>query len=300
MNYQLHRVPVRGGELAVGQWGPADAPQTVLLVHGVTASHQSWPLVAELIDGARILAPDLRGRGRSNHLPGPYGMPQHADDLAATLDHFGVETALVVGHSMGAFVSVVLAHRHADRVSELILVDGGLPLAVPDNLSPADFTKAVLGPAQDRLAMTFESEKAYLDFWRRHPAFVDDWNPTVENYVAYDLSGTAPELHPSTTYQAVAEDSAELTGSDSLLTALDALKHPTTFLRAPRGLLNADPLYTPENVAQWKDKLSSLETIEVDDVNHYTIVLGEAGASRIAAVVTDALHRHTSKAGTNA
>lgn len=300
MNYELHRVPVRGGDLAVGQWGPTDAAQTVLLVHGVTASHQSWPLVAGLIDGVRFLAPDLRGRGRSNQLPGPYGMPQHADDLAATLDHFGVEQALVVGHSMGAFVSVVMSHRHPDRVSELVLIDGGLPLAVPPHVSPADFTKAVLGPAQDRLAMTFESEQAYLDFWRRHPAFVDDWNPTVENYVAYDLSGAAPELHPSTTYQAVAEDSAELTGSDSLMRALEALQHRTTFLRAPRGLLNADPLYTPENVAEWKAKLSSLETEEVDDVNHYTIVLGEAGASRIAAAVTDALHRHTSKAGTNA
>lgn len=300
MTYQLHTVPVRGGDLAVGQWGPADAAQTVLLVHGVTASHQSWPLVAEALDGVRVLAPDLRGRGRSNHLPGPYGMSQHADDLAAVLDHFGVAQAVVVGHSMGAFVSVVLSHRHPERVSELILVDGGLPLAVPENVSPADFTKAVLGPAQDRLAMTFESEQAYLDFWRRHPAFADDWNETVENYVAYDLSGAAPRLQPSTTYQAVAEDSAELTGSDSLLTALDALEHPTTFLRAPRGLLNAEPLYTTENVAQWKGRLPTLQTTEVDDVNHYTIVLGEAGAKRIAAVVADALQRQKSKAGTNA
>src|SRR5690606_9508333 len=98
-------------------------------------------LVAHLLKGVRVLAPDLRGRGRSNQLPGPYGMPQHADDLAAVLDHFGVETALIVGHSMGAFVSVVLSHRHPERVSELILVDGGLPLAVPANVSPADFTK---------------------------------------------------------------------------------------------------------------------------------------------------------------
>lgn len=300
MNYQLHAVPVRGGDLAVGQWGPQDAGHTVVLVHGVTASHQSWPLVAGLLGGARVLAPDLRGRGRSNQLPGPFGMPQHADDLAAVLDHFGVDEALVVGHSMGAFVSVVLAHRHPGRVTELVLVDGGLPLAVPANVEPADFTRAVLGPAQDRLAMTFESERSYLDFWRRHPAFANDWNDTVENYVSYDLSGTAPELHASTAYEAVAQDSAELTGSDPIVTALGALSHRTTFLRAPRGLLDADPLYTPENVAQWSQKLSTLQTLEVDDVNHYTIVLGEPGAQRVAAVVTDALRRHTSKAGTNA
>src|SRR5690606_30778701 len=127
----------------------------VLAVHGVTSSHKSWPLVAAALDGVRVIAPDLRGRGRSNQLPGPYGMPQHADDLAAVLDAFGADSAVVVGHSMGAFVSVVFSHRPPERVSELVLVDGGLPLAVPEGIAPDELTKAVLGPAQARLTMTF-------------------------------------------------------------------------------------------------------------------------------------------------
>src|SRR5690606_31424603 len=117
--------------------------------------------------------------GRSNQLPGPYGMPQHADDLAAVLDAFGVEQAVVIGHSMGAFVSVVLSHRHPNRVAELVLVDGGLPLFVPEGIAPDDLTKAVLGPAQERLTMTFDSVNSYLDFWRVHPAFADDWTETI-------------------------------------------------------------------------------------------------------------------------
>ncbi|HUG50418.1 MAG TPA: alpha/beta fold hydrolase, partial [Terrimesophilobacter sp.] len=115
-NYRLHTVPVTGGDLAVGVWGSQDAP-VVLAVHGVTASHRCWPLVARDLPGLRIIAPDLRGRGRSNTLPGPFGMAQHADDLARVLDGFGVDRALVLGHSMGAFASVVLADRHPSRVS---------------------------------------------------------------------------------------------------------------------------------------------------------------------------------------
>lgn len=298
--YQLTSVPVRGGDLAVGVWGPADAEHTVLAVHGVTSSHQSWPLVADRLPGVRIIAPDLRGRGRSNLLPGPYGMPQHADDLAAVLDHFEVERALVIGHSMGAFVSVVLSHRHPERVSELVLVDGGLPLFVPEGIAPDDLTKAVLGPAQERLTMTFNSVNNYLDFWRVHPAFADDWTDTIENYVAYDLYGEAPELHPATMYQAVAEDSAELTGSDSLMNALDALTHRATFLRAPRGLLDAAPLYEPEYVAQWVQKLPTVSASDVDDVNHYTIVLGGEGAAAVAAVAREALARREWKTRTTA
>lgn len=297
--YEFRTVPVRGGELAVGVWGEPDAAQTVLVVHGVTASHQSWPLVAQNLPGVRVVAPDLRGRGRSNTLPGPYGMPQHADDLAAVLDAFDLDRVVVVGHSMGAFASVVLAHRHPERVAELVLVDGGLPLTVPPDVTPAEFTRTVLGPAQDRLSMTFESVESYLDFWRQHPAFANDWSETIKNYIAYDLDGNAPELRPSTSYRAVEEDSAEqLGGENSLASAIEALAHPTTFLRAPRGLLDADPLYTPEYVAKWSEKLTTLSTREVDDVNHYTIVLGDAGAKLVAGAITQALARHTTKAGT--
>lgn len=298
--YELTSVPVRGGDLAVGVWGPADADLTVLAVHGVTSSHRSWPLVADRLPGVRVIAPDLRGRGRSNQLPGPYGMPQHADDLAAVLDAFGVGRAVVVGHSMGAFVSVVLSHRHPERVSELVLVDGGLPLWVPEGVTPEDLTKAVLGPAQERLTMTFASVDNYLDFWRVHPAFANDWTETIENYVAYDLYGETPELHPATMFQAVAEDSAELTGSDSLMNALHGLVHRASFLRAPRGLLNGAPLYEPEYVAQWAQKLPTVSTHEIEDVNHYTIVLGSAGATAVASVVSEALARQESKASTTA
>lgn len=297
--YSFHAVPVRGGDLAVGVWGSESAAQTVLLVHGVTASHQSWPLVAEALTGVRVIAPDLRGRGRSNQLPGPYGMPQHAEDLAAVLDHFGVSSCVVVGHSMGAFVSVVFAHLHPGRVAELLLVDGGLPLAVPEGMDPADFTKAVLGPASERLSMTFASREEYARFWQQHPAF-SEWTDTVAGYVDYDLQGSEGQLRPATAYQAVAEDSAELTGSDSVVSALDGLAHRTTFLRAPRGLLNAEPLYQAADVAAWAQRLPAFEAVEVDDVNHYTIILGERGAQQLLPRIREALVRHAPAEGIRA
>ena len=73
-DYRTTRVPVRGGNLTVGEWGPSNGP-AILVVHGVTASHLTWPLLASLLPDAHLIAPDLRGRGRSNALPGPWGMP---------------------------------------------------------------------------------------------------------------------------------------------------------------------------------------------------------------------------------
>jgi hypothetical protein len=171
-----------------------------------------------------------------------------------------------------------------------VLVDGGLPLPSPEGVSDEELMKATLGPAAERLSMTFASREAYRAFWRQHPAFVRDWSPTVEDYLDYDLVGEEPELHPSSSYEAVAEDSIELRGGASLLAAIDELAHPTTFLSAPRGLLDeVPPLYPAEAVAEWSEKLPAIRMLAAEDVNHYTIVMSDRGASAVAAIVREGL-----------
>ncbi len=69
---------------------------------------------------------------------GRAGLDAHARDLIAVLDALGVERAVVVGHSMGAFVALVLGDLYPERVSRVVLVDGGLPLDLPAGLSTDD------------------------------------------------------------------------------------------------------------------------------------------------------------------
>src|SRR4051794_17948038 len=117
-------VPVTGGELAVHRW-PGEGP-IVLAVHGLTSNAYSWGVVADQLGGdVTLIAPDLRGRGRSNGLPGPFGIAQHADDLAMVLDAIGAEQVVVAGDSMGGFIAALFAVRHAARGGELGLGGGG-------------------------------------------------------------------------------------------------------------------------------------------------------------------------------
>jgi lipase len=285
--YRALDVPVDGGHLRVGVWdvdGDPDAP-TALLVHGVTASHQSWQLVAAHLPGMRLVAPDLRGRGRSEAV-GRAGMAAHAADLVRVLDRLEIDSTLVVGHSMGAFVAVVLAHREPDRVDGLVLIDGGLPLDVPAGLTADQVVQLVLGPTAERLAMRFESVQAYLDFWRAHPAFADEWSEAVEDYLAYDLVGEAPQLRPATRYEVMATDTEDLNTGTALVEALAQLRHPALLLTAPRGLLDQIPgLYAGERLTTMLEQTPSVRSHEVPDVNHYTIVLSEPGARAVAASV---------------
>jgi lipase len=298
--YRTVDVPVRGGNLRVGVWEPtagqpdgtdnADSP-TIVAIHGVTATHRCWDMVAQRLPGFRIVAPDLRGRGRSNSLPGPSSMTQHADDVADALDFLAIPRALVLGHSMGGHVSVVFAHRHSGRTAALVLVDGGVPLPVPEGIT-TEALVAALGPAADRLTMTFPDQEAYRQFWRVHPAFADDWNQAITDYVDYDLVGVPPELRSSTSVVAMTEDTVDMYSGQAVPEALGHLPSPTIFLRAPRGLLNDEPgLWPPEWIQQWQDRLPALDVREVADVNHYTILMSDRGAAAVSGAVLETLQR---------
>ena len=285
VTYSTFAAQVADGALAGGQWHPDAAGLPLLAVHGISATHRSWDLLAGALDDRRVIAADLRGRGRSNTLPGPYGLERHADDLAAMLDALEVDRALVVGHSMGAFVSVRFAERHPDRVAGLVLIDGGLPVPNPGGIPPEDLPAVLLGPALERLSMTFPDRAAYLDFWRRHPALGPYWNDAIEAYVEYDVEGEEPALRSSARAEAVAENAVQLDGADGYAEALLALPAPVDFFRAPRGLLDAAPLYPEEVVAEWAERMPQLVVHEVPDVNHYTIVMAAQGAEGVIPVI---------------
>jgi pimeloyl-ACP methyl ester carboxylesterase len=289
--YRTIDVAVRGGDLRVALWdGRSDAAPTVLLIHGVTASHLSWPFVAERLPDVRVIAPDLRGRGRSNGLTGPAGLAAHARDMVAVLDALDIEDVVVVGHSMGAFVALVLADMYPERVSRVVLVDGGLPLDLPAGLASDEIITLVLGPTADRLAMRFATVDAYRDFWRAHPAFRRDWTPVLEAYLAYDMVGEEPELRPATSHATLEEDSIDQNTGTAIVSALRDLRRPTVFLTAERGLLDqVPPLYADERIPVLLTAYPGLQHVAIPDVNHYTIAMSERGADAVAEVVREQL-----------
>lgn len=295
MTYQKFQIPVHGGELTVGVWGASDSQMTILAPHGITANHTCWQPLSEALPEARIIAPDLRGRGGSNSLGEPFGLLQHAKDMLATLDYFEVEKALVVGHSMGAFVSVRFAANFPDRVTALLLVDGGLPLKKPTGVATDDLVSATLGPAAERLARVFESRGEYQEFWKEHPAFSSDFNKYVSAYVDYDLTEVEQGFKPSGRIESVEADIRELFGEEQYLHEMQLITQPVTFMRAPRGLLDDEPLYSADLTEHHSDLIENLTVQHLQDFNHYTIVLSESGSQLVADQVQEIYSKQVSQ-----
>ncbi len=115
---------VIGGVRVAYQANGQENRPALLLVHGFPLDSGMWDAQLEgLADRARVIAPDLRGHGRSDVPPPPYSMEQHADDLAELLDTLGVRKAVVAGLSMGGYVTLAFWRRHPERVAGLALVD---------------------------------------------------------------------------------------------------------------------------------------------------------------------------------
>ncbi|WP_370894876.1 alpha/beta fold hydrolase [Janibacter sp. GXQ6167] len=289
--YELAQAAVAGGHLAVGTWRPTTAAAEdpglpVLAIHGITGNHRCWHYLADCVPDRQVIAPDLRGRGGSYALPGPYGLGGHAEDMVAVLDAFGIDRVRVVGHSMGAFVATVLAYRYPDRVDSLILVDGGMPMTTSRPLADEELARDIPENLAARLDLRFRTKDDAVMFWRMHPAFAHDWSPVVADYARYDLGGRAPRWRSRAVKDALIEDSADILRGSEHRDALDHLAHQAQWLTASLGLLGQAPgLYPPPLLLHWVETYPEVIVRPVAGVNHYTIVMSRRGGEAVAAAV---------------
>jgi lipase len=289
-------IPVAGGALALFRLGagPGTA-EPVVAVHGITANSHAWFAVDRALEGrAALLALDLRGRGSSSGLPGPYGMEAYARDLLAVLDACGLERAVLAGHSLGAYAVARFAADHPERVRAAVLVDGGLTSPELKHVDPEPFLAAFLGPALARLELSFDTHEAYHDWWRAHPALAgsDVADSDLTAYADHDLDGSMPELRSTVVKEAVRADAHELFEMGK---PAHRLTVPVELLRAPRGLQNnPEPMIAAELAAAWVAEAPDQRRVtEVPDVNHYTLVMGQAGARAVAQAIVRALQTPT-------
>ena len=119
-------VTVNGLKLHYLDWGTVGKPVMVLL-HGLRGHAHSWDDVsAAMYQNYHVLALGQRGRGDSDWAPdGDYSTEAYVADLAALVDALGLDTFVLVGHSMGGRNSMAFTARYPEKVQKLIIVDVG-------------------------------------------------------------------------------------------------------------------------------------------------------------------------------
>ncbi|MCC6146217.1 MAG: alpha/beta hydrolase [Anaerolineaceae bacterium] len=96
----------------------------MVLLHGFPLDHTIWYPVVDILAaaGIQVILPDLRGHGLSPSPEGVYTMNLMAEDILNLLEDLGIEKAVLVGHSMGGYVSLAFSCLYPNRLSGLALV----------------------------------------------------------------------------------------------------------------------------------------------------------------------------------
>ncbi|GHC36821.1 alpha/beta hydrolase [Aidingimonas halophila] len=135
------------GRIAALSWGQSQAP-VWLALHGWLDNAASFsrlaPRLAESLD-IRVVAIDFAGHGMSRHAcAGDYAIWDYVHDVLDALDELGVESAPLLGHSMGAGVACLVAAALPERVDRLLLVDGLGTLTTAADETAKQLRKGVL------------------------------------------------------------------------------------------------------------------------------------------------------------
>ena len=101
--------------------GPA-----LLLLHGIGDSSQTWvPLMRRLARRYTVIAPDLLGHGMSDKPRADYSVAAYANGMRDLMEVLGIDSATIVGHSLGGGVAAQIAYQYPDRCERLVLVASG-------------------------------------------------------------------------------------------------------------------------------------------------------------------------------
>ena len=110
--------------LSALQAGPADAPTTIVFIHGFGGWKEQWlPQICCLSAGARVIGLDLRGHGESSKPRSEYSVEEFLKDLEVTIEALEVKKPFVlVGHSFGSALVASYAAEHPDEIEKLVLI----------------------------------------------------------------------------------------------------------------------------------------------------------------------------------
>jgi pimeloyl-ACP methyl ester carboxylesterase len=285
-----HRVPVEGGELFVGVWPAPDASAPVVVaVHGGTSSHRIWYRIASALGGrVTLIAPDFRGANGSESVGPPFGLRAHADDVRRIADHFGAARVILAGWSLGGFIAANAAALLRDRAIAAVLIDGGLPLPLPDGFDPVAMQDVLIEPAMKRYRRRFASRDEHRAVWRAHPSLSDAslWSDelvdAIDDELEIEPSDGQSRLRFRVNLDSLRADVLDTLRGDTR-TAVERIEAPTTFVWAERGLEDEPVGYYPLEALREYARARNLRIAPGHGLNHYTLMLSDRGAGLVAA-----------------
>jgi 3-oxoadipate enol-lactonase len=233
--------------LAYRQYGQGNA---VLLIHGFGLNGAMWEAQVEaLASNYLVLVPDLPGHGETPPLGGdrPITIERYAEEVLTLLDALGVDSAAVVGHSMGGYVTMALQKIAPKRVTGVAMISSQARADTPDG-------KAGRLALAEKVAAGGSAVLADAIAPKLFAASVDQENPDYQRAVAAMRQMPVPGIRDSLLAMA---------GREATNQQLAALRLPTLFLAGAD-----DRLIPPDRTEEMAGLVTGGEPILVGAAGH--------------------------------
>lgn len=242
--------------------GPADRPP-VLCLHGLSRNSRDFESLAERLSGEwRVIVPDFRGRGMSDHDPVParYMPPTYAADVLHLLDELAIDEAVFVGTSLGGLVTMIVAGFAPQRIAGALLNDVGPELSEAGIERIREYIgKPLLFANWDDAAEKFASK--YPD---RHPGYGHDQWVTYAKRVCRETERGVEFDYDMAIAEPFQDVDTNATGTPDAWPLYRALAgRPLTILRGE----NSD-LFPAEVAEKMREAVPGAELVTVPGVGH--------------------------------
>lgn len=257
----LYKVNVNGKAIQVADYPGEKGP--IIAIHGLTGTHKNMHYYAERFKGDyRFISVDLRGRGNSDETDVETSIFKHADDIIGLINELKIDNPILLGYSMGAFISAIIASR-LKSVSGLILLDGAA--------KATEHQRAIVQPSLGRISRAFTSKEQYVEEINKiYTNLGVEWNDVLQDTVEYEVGQVGDHWeNKSTEARIVADFNSFYTFTPKEI--FSQIACPVLLVYAKGNIGSMPPLFYITDYEETREYAKQIETV-ISQCNHYTMV----------------------------
>ncbi len=274
-------IDLRGLKLCLCEWGPEIGP-TVVCVHGLLDHGAAWEAVAQPLAraGYHVVAPDLRGHGRSDHVGvgGSYQLLDFVSDLDALMRALDVNAVTLVGHSMGSSVALLYGAARPRQIAQLVLIEPYVPLGQQAPQLLDQLVTQLDYRAMQLQHPVFRDVAAAAAYLRQHtPAFTQATAERTAGRLTISSAAGVTwrwDVALSTRSSLATHDEG---GESNYLALLAEIQVPVTVVYG-----TASHAYQPAVKSLWAEKFSAVHLLALAGSHHLHLEQAQALAQIIA------------------
>ncbi|UUX35095.1 alpha/beta fold hydrolase [Fundicoccus culcitae] len=237
---------------------------TIIGIHGLTGNGMQLNFYSKHFakEGYRVITMDLRGRGESSEGEKPSSIFNHAEDIKALIEALGISNPILMGYSMGGFISAIVASEIPD-VKGVVLLDGAATMT--------EHQKPIVEPSFSRLSKHWSSQEEYVQTVAQgYEAFGIPTDENIVSVLTYEIKDHGDYWENKAEEATIREDWSTFWEFD-ISKYGQTINVPVLLIICEGNIGSNPPLFLDEHYTKTIESIKDI-TVFHTPANHYNLV----------------------------